>query len=187
MIDIIIIIFVIVYICKKLSSKSPKNLLYRVLSVQRFTNIREIPFDTELSFITADAKGENFLFAVKNYNSAITKNFIDKIVRKSQQLHRHNIILVVSNLTDDVTITKYLKVNNIKVWDTTTLMSFLDSNIDNENVYTNKPISNSQILSTSDTSDDTCKIESSSYNPIQEGEGKVLSIFSGLFDKPDQL
>lgn len=186
MIDIIIIIFVIAYICKKVSSKSSKNLLYRVLSVQRFTNIREIPFDSELSFITADAKGENFLFAVKNYNSEITKNFIDKIVRKSQQLHRHNVILVVSNLSN-VALKKYLTLNNIKVWDTSTLMSFLDSDINNENVYTNKPISNSQILSTSDTSNDTCKIEKSSYNPIQEGEGKVSSIFSGLFDKPDQL
>lgn len=184
MIDAIIIIFIIYYIYKKANQKSSKTLLYQMFSVQKFSNIKEIAYEGDIVYIRADGKGENFLFAVKNSPTGITQNLINRIKEKSQQLHIHNVIFVTTSISD-VNVIRNLKANNIKYWDNTTIKSFLMPNLNTENAINNT--SKPTILSTSDTSNDKCKIEPSSYDPIQEGEYKVGSIFSGLFDKPDRL
>ena len=184
MIDVIIIIFIIYYIYKKANQKSSKTLLYEMFKFQRFSNIKEIAYEGDIVYIRADGKGENFLFVVKNMPTGITQNLINRIKEKSNQLHIHNVIFVTSSLSD-VNIIRTLKTNNIKYWDNATIKSFLIPNLDTENAINNVP--EPTILSTSDTSNDKCKIEKSSFDPIQEGEHKVGSIFSGLFDKPDRL
>lgn len=184
MIDAIIIIFVIYYIYKKANQKSSKTLLYQMFNVKNFSNIKEVAYEGDVVYIRADGKGENFLFVVKNNPIGITPILIQNIKIKAQQMHLHNIVFVTSAITD-LNIIRLLKSNNIKVWDNATLKSFLNPGLDNDNTITT--IEKPTILSTSDTSNDKCKIEPSSYNPIQEGEHKVGSIFSGLFDKPERL
>lgn len=184
MIDLIILIAVIYYIYKKVNQQNSKALLYQVFNVKKFSNIKEVGYEADMVYIRADGKGENFLFVVKNNSIGINSTQINNMKLKAQQCHVHNIVFV-TNIINDLNLIRELKINNIKFWDSATLKSFLNSNIDTESTEINKP--KPTILSTSDTSNDTCNIDPSSYNPIQEGEHKVGSIFSGLFDKPDRL
>lgn len=184
MIDVIIFIAIIYYVYKKLNQQNSKSLLYQVFNVKKFSNIKEVGYDADIVYIRADGKGENFLFVVKNNSTGITINQINKIKLKAQQLHVHNIIFVTNSMSD-LNLMRELKTRNIKVWDNETLKSFLIPNLGTDSIVEN--VTKPTILSTSDTSNDTCKIDHSSYDPIQEGEHKVGSIFSGLFDKPERL
>lgn len=184
MIDVIIFIAIIYYVYKKVNPQNSKSLLYQVFNAKKFSNIKEVGYEADMLYIRADGKGENFLFAVKNNAIGITSNQINNIKRKAEKYHVHNIVFV-TNTINDLNIIRELKINNIKVWDNATLKAFLTPNLDTESIIEKAP--KPTVLSTSDTSNDTCKIDKYSYNPIQEGENKVGTIFSGLFDKPERL
>lgn len=182
--DAIIVIIIVYFVYKKVKESNPKALLYKMFNTQKFSNIKEIAYEGDSVFIRADGKGENFLFVVKNNPTGVNSNLINKIKATAQQFHIHNIIFVTSVLTD-INIVRTLKTNNIKYWDIATLKSFSTPTLENDNSYIN--IAKQTILQTSDVSNDKCKIDASSYDPIQEGDYKTGSIFSGLFDKPERL
>lgn len=175
-------IIILIVVCALKASQTPHNLLYRVLTTQQFSNISNVYSSSRLSIIRADNNGENFVFASKRDNSLFTVADIEKIYSIAQGLHVHTIIIAtVQPISTTNSIYRKIREYNIDVWDLqklTALATEMTSSNSSHNYST---------LRTSDTSDDTCKIDRNSFDPIQEETLKPHSLFSGLFDKPDRL
>ena len=108
---------------------------------------------------------------------------IEKLYAIAQGLHIHTVVLATRNpITTTNSIYKKIREYGIDVWDfqKLTALATAQSSANATHSYS--------VLKTSDTSDDHCKIDPSSFNPIQdEKAAKTSSLFSGLFDKPDRL
>lgn len=176
------IIFYIVYISVKGNLSSPYSLLNRVFLTQEFSNISNVYSTSALSIIRADKSGENYIFGVKKDASLFTVRDIEKIYAIAHGLHIHTIVLAVkAPITSSNSMYRKIREYKIDVWDAQKL-----SALASEQSSANSSHSYS-VLKTSDTSDDTCKIDNNSFDPIQEETLKPHSLFSGLFDKPDHL
>lgn len=181
----LIFIIIIIYLCVKKSKISANNnifLFYKVMKNQGFSNVKNVYSTPSYGYVKADLHGENFLFEVKNTSDPIGKYEINSLYDMAKKSHIHNCILVYSNNPITPEVMRKIEDYNIQLWDTEkmqSLMQNLNTNIQ-ENTY------ESNVLHTSNTSDDKCKIEPS-YNPIKDGQSIKNSILSGLFDKPDRL
>ena len=218
----LIFIFILIYFFSK-KNKNITNtniypLLNRVFQAQQFTNINKIYTTPIINYVTADANGENFIFAFKNNTTHFTINELESLYEKSEQLHIHNIVIInTSKVMFSDALKQKIKDYNIDVWNMNKLLSLCSNmhvnnahsnsnspnNIShsNSNKITNVTVSNSSygqnsynkttttayVLRTSNTSDDTCKIDSNSFDPIQENTGKNGGFFSNLFKKPERL
>lgn len=180
---IICISYFIFYVSKSTASAtSTVQLLSKVFKAQGFANQKTVYYSSNLNIIRADANGENYLFAYRNDSYIPTTTDISKLHDLAQKLHIHSTVLV-SYTPIPNTHPSYRKVReyNIDVWDYSKLLA-LTKTFD-----ATKPTETTHhILRTSNTSDDTCKIDTSSYDPIQENPISE-TIFSGLFNKPDRL
>lgn len=200
----IIIIILITNKSKNATGARVYPLLNRALSSQQFTNIKTIYTSQGMNIITGDANGENFMFAFKNNSIQFTVNELTTLYEKSQKMHIHNVVIINSlkiafNNMAQQKITDY----NFDVWDLAKLTSLagvnntVNTNINNKiNSYTysnnntksTTHVNNSNsILRTSNTSDDKCKIDTNSFDPIQEDVDRKNSWFSNLFKKPERL
>lgn len=184
---IFFIIFIILIFnkSKNITSARVYPLLNSSLKAQQFTNIKTIYTSQGMNIITGDANGENFMFAFKNNNIQFTVNELTTLYEKSQKMHIHNVVIINSlkiafNNMAQQKITDY----NFDVWDLAKLTSLAGVN----NTKSAAHVSNSNsILRTSNTSDDKCKIDTNSFNPIQEDVDRKNSWFSNLFKKPERL
>jgi len=203
---IFFIIFIILIInkSKNITNARIYPLLNRSLKAQQFTNIKTIYTSQGMNIITGDANGENFMFAFKNNNVQFTANELTYLYEKSQKMHIHNIVIINSlKIAFNTMVQQKITDYNIDVWDLAKLTSLagvsntVNTNINNKiNSYTYSNnttksaahVSNSNsILRTSNTSDDKCKIDTNSFNPIQEDVDRKNSWFSNLFKKPERL
>ena len=170
-----LIFFVVIYfVIKNWSKNSSFGIINTKLNTlfkkHNFTNILKSSVNG-MTLIKANSHGENYLFAFKLTNSAFTTLDIDRIYDTAQRGHIHNPVIVVLQPSFSDNILKKIKEYNIQIWDNNKLDSLTST-------YTS-----SSVLSTSDTSDDTCKIDPSQFNPIQE----PTNLWKRLFAKPDRL
>lgn len=179
---IILAIYFVIYLSKSTLLNTPGKLLAQVFKAQGFANLKTVYSTSTLNIVRADANGENYLFAYRNdiYIPSLTD--ITKLHDFAKKLHIHSAVLVSYNPIPN-THASYRKVReyNIDVWDASKMMH-LSRAFDAETQIGTAH----HILKTSDTSDDTCEIDTSSYDPIQETPVST-NIFSGLFNKPDRL
>lgn len=170
----LIIIFIVIYVVFKKSLQNSitiENKLNTLFKVQNFHNISKDASIPGISLITASSHGENYLFAKKNNMIPFAIIDINLIYEKAQQQHIHNIIILQQSNTFSNNILEKIKEYNIQIWDQNKINSLISS-----------PSTHS-VLSTSDTSDDKCKIDTSYFNPIQEPS----SFWKNIFKKPDRL
>lgn len=185
MINIIIYILIFYWIFKYMmnTSSSAYTLLYKVFTVQQFSNISNVYSTSSLAIVRADNNGENYLFGVKKDSSNFTVQDIEKIYAIAQGLHIHTVVIATKTpITTTSSIYRKIREYNIDVWDIPklTALSTEKSSANSSHKYS--------VLKTSDTSDDTCSIDTDSFDPIQdESSVKTTSLFSGLFKKPDHL
>lgn len=174
MFEFIIVIFIIYIVFKKSAQSQTisSNKLKDLFTAQNFHSITKDLSIPGIALTSASSHGENYLFAQKNNMTQFSTMDITAIYEKAQKFHIHNIILLAPSTTS---FSSYLleKIKNydIKIWDNKKIDSLIYS------AY------NNSVLSTSDTSDDKCKIDSSSFEPIQE----PTSFWKNLFNKPDRL
>ncbi len=176
------IIFYMIYKSVKGNLGSAYSLLNKVFLVQHFSNISNVYSTSSLSIIRADNNSENYVFGVKKDGTLFTVRDIEKIYAIAQGLHIHTIVIAVKTpITSSNSIYRKIREYNIDVWDVQKLAALASeqSSATSSHKYS--------VLKTSDTSDDTCKIDTNSFDPIQEETLKPHSLFSGLFDKPDHL
>ncbi len=175
-------IFYMIYKSVKGNLGSAYSLLNRVFLVQQFSNISNVYSTSSLSIIRADKNGENYVFGVKKDGTLFTIRDIEKIYAIAQGLHIHTVVLAVKTpITNTNSIYRKIREYNIDVWDAQKLAALAtqESSTTSSHKYS--------VLKTSNTSDDTCKIDTNSFDPIQEETLKPRSLFSGLFDKPEHL
>ena len=110
-------------------------------------------------------------------------NDIEKLYSIAQGLHIHTVVIATkAPITTTNSIYRKIREYGIDVWDLPklTVLATAQTSSETPNSYS--------VLKTSDTSDDHCKIDPSSFDPIQdERAAKTNSLFSGLFSKPDRL
>jgi len=174
MFNFIILIIVIYVIYKKFSKQQPITFikLNTLFKAQNFHNIVKDSSISGILLITANAHGENFLFAQKNNMVQFSLMDINKIYEYAQRAHIHNIIILPSAYSSfSNTMLEKIKEYNIQIWDNNKINSLINSS------------NTSSILTTSDTSDDKCHIPPNQFNPIQE----PTSFWKNIFNKPDRL
>lgn len=205
----LIIIYIVFKRTNTLSGTKTLTLLNKALRNQEFTNIKTIFTSPAMNFVTGDANGENFIFAFKNNNIQFNINELTTLYEKAQKMHIHNIVIINSSKAGfSNMIQQKISDYNIEVWDLNKLSSLalanngaIDSSSFNNSAYSttasyatrtshtaNIPHASNanSVLRTSNTSDDKCKIDTNSYDPIQEASNKS-SFFSNLFKKPERL
>lgn len=168
----LIIIFIIIYVLYNKyfqNSSITEYKLNTLFKVQHFSNIKRDSTIPGMLLITADSRGENYLFAKKIIPFSIID--INTIYEKAQKDHIHNIVILHSNNAINNNLLEKIKEYNIQIWDNKKIDSLITSP------------STSSILQTSNTSDDTCKIDNNQFEPIQE----PTSFWKNLFKKPDRL
>lgn len=183
--DLIIIILVFYFIYKKfIIGNSNLAMFNKVAIKQGFSNIRNLPsISTKYNLISADAKGENFLFAIKIGPSEISNNDIIAIYERAKKIHIHNVILVTDYINNS-NIIKQLSSYNIEVWDRNKMLLLLRDVTEITRTTVNTQSNN--ILHTSNASDDKCEIEPP-FDPIKDGRTEAHSILGSLFNKPNKL
>lgn len=185
----VILIFLVIFftffvmgIISSTSNYSTPSLLKEVFEIQGFSNIKYVYSNANLEIIKADKSGENYLFGVRKDSKGFTSNNINGLYEYAQKAHIHTVVIATySPIGTTSPIYRLIREYGIDVWDYNKLLNLctrFDATTDTE--YT------TSILSTSDTSDDTCP-QDASFNPIQDVHPKTTSIFSGLFNKPDRL
>lgn len=178
---ILIIYFVFKYIIK--IAASTYDLLNKVLAMQEFSNISTVYSTSTLVIIRADNHGENYLFGVRKDGYSFSVQDIEKLYSIAQNLHIHLVIIATkTSISSTNSIYRKIREYGIDVWNEEKLKSLASeaSSATSSHSFS--------VLKTSDTSDDTCEIDSNSFDPIQdEYKVKTHNLFSGLFSKPDHL
>lgn len=175
MFTIFIFIFIIYIYIKMLpvlqNQHHNGNTLNTLFEVQNFHDIKANTSIPGITLINANSHGENYLFAKKTDMFPFSIIDINKIYEQGQKEHIHNIIILQQSHTFSNILLEKIKEYNIQIWDNSKINSLISS-----------PSTNS-ILPTSNTSDDTCKIDTNQFNPIQEPN----SFWKNILTKPDRL
>lgn len=181
---IFIMMFFIVFVLSISTSQkySTLGLLKEVLRVQEFSNISTVYINSNLEIIRADRSGENYLFGVRRDNNGFTSNNINGLYEYAQKAHIHTVVIATyTPIGTSSPIYRLIREFGIDVWDYNKLLNLCTQfNATTDTEYT------TSVLTTSDTSDDTCP-QDSPFDPIQDLNPKTNSIFSGIFNKPDRL
>ena len=185
---ILVMFFIFYYIFKSTNISSPYTLLKKVFITKRFANVANVAAFNDFYIIRADADGENYIFAVKKHYAQFTNAEISKFYEYASKAHIHYTILVTySSITPSSPIYRKIKEYDIEVWDYKKLIALSSTTTQNSTNKSNGAISNTySILKTSDTSNDKCKIDKNSFDPIQDGNLSE-GLFSKIFDKPTRL
>lgn len=177
MIEFIILIVILYVVYKKETNKYNAGgiltKLTKLLKEQRFSEIKTKQLNGNITIITANNLGENFLYAMRNDMTSINPSNIETIYEYSKKAHIHNTIVVVKSLKGGITDNAESKAKeyDLDVVEGNELIKMLDQE-------------KASILKTSDTSDDTCEIDySQNEDPISEKS----SILKELFKGPDRL
>ena len=174
MFEFIIVIFII-YIVFKKSVQSQSIASAKLNALFKAQNFHSITKDLSIPGITltsASSHGENYLLAQKNNMVQFSTMDIDNIYEKAQKLHIHNIVVLTPSHTSFSNhLLEKIKNYDIKILDDNKINSLIASS------------NSTSVLSTSDTSDDKCKIDSNSFEPIYE----PTSFWKKFFTKPDRL
>ena len=174
MFNFIIAIFIIYIIFKKISQNQTIS-SYKLNALFKSQNFHSISRDLSipgLLIISASSHRENYLLAQKNNMVQFSTMDIDNIYEKAQKLHIHNIVVLTPSHTSFSNhLLEKIKNYDIKIWDDNKINSLIASS------------NSTSVLSTSDTSDDKCKIDSNSFEPIYE----PTSFWKKFFTKPDRL
>lgn len=177
MLEVIIFIVIVYIVCKKGINKYNEAIsltkLIELLKEKRFSEIKTKQLDGNITIITADNLGENFLYAMKNDIISILPINIETIYEYSKKVHIHNTIVVVKSLKDGITdeAKDKAKEYDLDVIEGSELIKMLNQE-------------NASILKTSDTSDDTCEID---YSQNEDPISNKSSILKKLFKGPDRL
>ena len=174
---IIFIIILYIIISKKEMYKYNEGVsitkLINLLKKQRFSEIKTKQLNGNITIISANNLGENFLYAMRNDITSMVPSNIETIYEYSKKEHIHNTIVIVKSLKDGITDNAKNKAKeyNLDVIEGNELIKMLDQE-------------KASILKTSDTSDDTCEIDySQNEDPISEKS----SVLKDLFKGPDRL
>ena len=174
---IIFIIILCIVISKKEMYKYNEGVnvtrLMNLLKKQRFSEIKTKQLNGNITIITANNLGENFLYAMRNDITSMVPSNIETIYEYSKKEHIHNTIVIVKSLKDGITDNAKNKAKeyNIDVIEGNELIKMLDQE-------------KASILKTSDTSDDTCEID---YSQNEDPRSEKSSILKELFKGPDRL
>jgi len=186
--EVIIVLIIIFVAFKKMGINftditSTLSLLNKALKTQQFSNIKTISNSNNLSLITADSHGENYLFALKPNYIPYSSTELDSIYERANKFHIHNVVIINKDaVLPSSHLGKKIVEYNFEVWSLTKLISLARTTSTNSNsTYTKS------VLRTSDTSYDKCKIDNTPVDPIQRGNKKTHSLFSSPFRKPNRL
>ena len=174
MFNFIITIAIIYFVYKKFSEKQniTSSKLDDLFEAQNFHNISKDTSIPGILVITASSHGDNYLFAQKNNMVQFSLLDIHTIYEQAQKSHIHNVVILpLPYSTFSNTMLEKLKEYDMQVWDQNKINSLI-----------HLP-GTSSVLSTSDTSDDKCHIDSNNFEPIQE----PTSFWKNIFNKPDRL
>jgi hypothetical protein len=147
--------------------------LIRLLKEKEFSEIKTKQLSGNITIVTANNLGENFLYAMKNDITSIIPVNIETINEYLKKVHIHNAIIVVKSLKNGITIEADSKAKeyNFDIVEENELIKILSQE-------------NTPILKTSDTSDDTCEID---YSQNEDPISDKPSILKKLFKGPDRL
>lgn len=181
---VLFIFFIFWAILKSASSSSAScyYLLNKALKTQLFSNISTLYSTSRFCIIRADNSGENYIFGVKKDYSVFTASEVERLYEMAEKAHIHTIVLATyTPISTTSPIYRKVREYGIEVWDYKKLTALATelSSANSSHTYS--------VLKTSDTSDDTCTIDPSTFDPIQESPSAINNLFSGLFDKPDRL
>lgn len=186
--EVIIVLFIIFLAFKKMGINltdmtSTLSLLNKALKTQQFSSIKTISSSSNLTLITADSHGENYLFALKPNTMPYSSTELDSIYDRANKFHIHNVVIINKDtVLPSSQLGKKIVEYNFEVWSLTKLISLARATSNNANsTYTKS------VLRTSDTSYDKCKIDNTPVDPIQRGASKTHSLFSSPFRKPNRL
>ena len=174
MFELIFIIFIFYIIFKKkgLNFSNITNiipLLNKALKNQQFSSIKTILNSSDLTLITADSHGENYLFALKVNSMPFSSTQMDSIYDRANKLHIHNVVIINKDaILPSSPLGKKIVDYNFEVWTLNKLISLARTSSNSNSTYTKS------VLRTSDTSYDKCKIDDNPVDPIQHGPSKSL-------------
>lgn len=186
MFEIIFIILICYIIYKKsgmnLSNTGTFSLLNKTLKSQQFSNIETILNSSNLTLVTADSHGENYLFVLKANSTSFNSLEMDSIYDRASKLHIHNVVIINKDaILPSSQLGKKIVDYNFEVWTLNKLISLSRTSTNSNSTYTKS------VLRTSDTSYDKCKIDNNPVDPIQHGPSKSHSLISNIFRKPNRL
>lgn len=185
--EVIIVLFIIFVAFKKMGINfsdmtSTLSLLNKALKTQQFSNIKTISNSSNLSLITADSHGENYLFALKINSMPFSSTELDSIYDRANKFHIHNVVIINKDvILPSSQLGKKIIEYNFEVWTLTKLISLARATSNSNSTHTKS------VLRTSDTSYDKCKIDNNPVDPIQHGPSKSHSLLSNPFRKPNRL
>lgn len=176
-----IIFIIIILLCNIISKKEINNYnervsldkLIRLLREKEFSEIKTKQLSGNITIVTANNLGENFLYAMRNDITSIIPSNVETIHEYSKKAHIHNSMIVVKSLKNGMTVNADNKAKeyNLDVIEENELIKVLSQE-------------NASILKTSDTSDDTCEIDySQNEDPISDKPSMLKNLFKG----PDRL
>lgn len=178
MIFFIIYIFIFLAIFWYIFKNNTSILSYYNIINTCFSNVSLVYSDTNITLYRGDKAGENFIFAMKNNSTAFSLSDITILFEKAEKLHIHSRILITDIPISSSVTTKKLKEYEIQIWSSEKLRNIKNSVTDG---------SSFSPLETSDTLDDTCEIDESPDDPIQDGTFNTHGIFSIFTDKTEHL
>lgn len=178
---IIVLVAIYVYINGVAKISNPLTLFNNVIKAKNFSNVVRIYSNGYMNIFTADTDGENFIIGFNNSLKLPSTMDISTLNDKAAKMHIHNIVYITAIPIPETTITyKIMKKYSIDIWDQQKIDSFIYGDLSGS--YTSSVSSNTSVLKTSNTSDDTCDIDTNSNDPIQDGALHTHSLFS-IFDK----
>lgn len=185
--EIIIVLFILFLVFKKMGINfsdmtNTMSILTKALKNQQFSNIKTLSNSNNLSLITADSHGENYLFALKLNSISFGATEIDTIYDKATKFHIHNVVIINKDaILPTSPLGKKIASYEFELWNYAKLISLARNSNNSSSTYTKS------VLRTSNTSYDKCKIDNNPVDPIQSGSSKSHSLLGNLFQKPNRL
>lgn len=167
------------------------RILDNALKNNGFTEKRTFVVNSYYKLFRSDSKGENYIFAICNETARFLIPDIISINEEAKKVHIHNVVIINQMRTPyPEKVERKIKEYGMELWDLNKLTTMSKvkkiSDISDRNSYDNNDTYIKSVLKTSDTSDDKCKIDIDSYDPIQDYSEKK-SILDKLFRKTDKL
>lgn len=167
MLEFLILVFIFLFF--SIRSQSSQSTIPN-LEKKGFSNISLLYKSSTFNIYSAIYKGDNHAILIPTATASITNGTINILVDTSVKAHLHNKIIVLFNNTISKSANQKIQEYDISLLHYNTLKSNSETAI--TTFY--KPIYKREL-------DDNCKIDSSSFDPIQEGKADT-SLFRLLFN-----